>query len=124
MRPQPAFLLLSVLTASCGNNNLGPPSNLTGAWAAHYQIAGPSLVLNLAQPDGTITGSGTYQVEAGRSGTLQISGSYALPRVRLALRYDYGLTQNYDGAVLDSHQMIGTISDSTGYTGSLTFIRR
>ena len=123
MRPQPASLLLSLLTASCGSN-LGPPSHLTGAWAANYQIAGPSLVLNLSQPDGTITGSGTYQVEAGRSGTLQISGSYVRPHVRLALRYDYGLTRIYDGAVLDSHQMIGTESDSTGYTGSLTFIRR
>jgi hypothetical protein len=123
VRPQPAFLLLSVLTASCGNN-LGPPSNLTGAWAASYQIPGPGLVLNLAQPDGTITGSGTYQVEAGPSGTLRISGSYVRPHVRLALRYDLRSTRNYDGAVLDSHQMIGTESDSTGYTGSLTLIRR
>ena len=81
-------------------------------------------MFNLTQPDGTISGSGTYMGEAGPSGTLQVSGSYTAPHVWLALRYDYGLARNYVGAVLDSHQMTGVISDSTGFTGTLTFIHQ
>ena len=123
MRRQLGFILLGILTTSCGNN-LGPPANLTGAWAADFHLPGASLVLNLTQPDGAIAGSGTYTIEAGRAGTLQVSGSYTQPHVRLILLYDYGLTRNYDGAVLDSHQMTGTISDSTGSTGTLTLIRQ
>lgn len=123
MRPQFAFLVLGILTTSCGNN-IGPPANVTGAWAADSHVPGSGLVLDLTQPDGAVSGSGTYMVEAGRSGTLVVSGSYTRPRVRLALRYDFGLTRNYDGAVLDSHQMTGTLSDSTGFRGTLTFIRQ
>ena len=105
-------------------NSLGPPGNLTGAWAAAFHVPGSGLLLNLTQPDGTISGSGAYMGEAGPSGTLQVSGSYTAPHVRLALRYDYGLTRNYVGAVLDAHQMTGVISDSTGFTGTLTFIHQ
>ncbi|HET9708897.1 MAG TPA: hypothetical protein VFP39_11405 [Gemmatimonadales bacterium] len=123
MRCRLVFLVLSLLTASCANS-LGPPATVTGVWAAAFHIPGSSLVLNLTQPDGAVSGSGTYTGEAGPSGTLQVTGSYAAPHVTLALRYDYGLTRNYDGAVLDAHQMTGTISDSTGFTGTLTLIRQ
>ena len=120
MRPLLAILLLGFVSASCGNN-LAPPGNLTGVWAADYHFPGTSLILNLTQPDGSVTGTGTYSIEAGRSGTLDVSGSYSPPHVQLSLRYDYGLTLTFDGAVLNAHQMVGTTSDSTGSKSALTF---
>jgi len=123
VRRQLAYLFLGVLALSCGNN-LDPRANISGAWAADHLFPGSSLVLDLAQPGAGITGSGTYTTEAGPSGTLQVSGSYTPPRVRLALRFDFGLTRKYDATVLDSHQMSGELSDSTGFTEALTFIRQ
>lgn len=123
MRPKVSFLVLGLLSLSC-SNSLAPPATLAGTWAADYHLPGSSLVLDLSQTDATITGSGTYAGEAGPSGTLQVTGSYARPHVNLALQYDVGLTQTYVGTVVDSQHMTGTIADSTGYSGTLTFIRR
>jgi hypothetical protein len=123
VRPHLPVLLLGLLCLSC-SNSLAPPVNVAGAWAADYHLPGSSLVLNLSQTDSVITGNGTYAGEAGPSGTLQISGSYVRPHITLALHYDRGLSQTYDGAVLDSQHMTGTIADSTGFTATLTFIRR
>lgn len=123
VRPLFSFLLLGLLCLSC-SNNLAPPVNVEGTWAADYRLPGSSLVLNLSQTDDVITGNGTYAGEAGPSGTLQIGGSYARPHIRLTLQYDLGLTRTFDGTVLDSQHMTGTIADSTGYADTLTLIRR
>lgn len=123
MRSPLSVLVLGLLSLSC-RNSLAPPATLGGSWAADYHLPGSSLVLNLSQVGATITGSGTYSGEAGPSGTLQLTGSYVRPHVRLALHYDVGLRRTYDGTVLDSQHMTGTIADSTGSAGTLTFIRR
>ena len=123
VRPRFSLLLVGLLCLNC-SNSLAPPVNVAGTWAADYHLPGSSLVLSLSQTNGVITGNGTYAGEAGPSGTLQISGSYARPHISLALHYDAGLTRTYDGTVLDSEHMTGTEADSTGYADTLTLIRR
>lgn len=115
------FLCLSPLACS---NDLALPGELQGTWAADFTLPGASLVLDITQADGPITGSGTYAIEAGRAGTLQVRGSYTPPGISLTIQRDFGLRQTYTGMVLDSRHMTGTMADSTGRVFALTFTRR
>jgi hypothetical protein len=99
-------------------------SDLAGTWAADVGIPGASLDFTLAQTDGQLAGQGTYSIEAGRAGTLQVDGVYQRPAVTLSIRYDYGVTETYVGTVLNAGHMTGTISDSRGQGFPLTFTRR
>lgn len=117
------LLLLGLLCVGC-DDGLAPPADVQGTWAADFNLPGPSLVLDLTQLDGAIVGSGTYAIEAGRAGTLEVSGSYSRPGITLAIRYDYGRVGTYTGMVRDSRHMIGTMGDSSGHGFELTFSRR
>jgi hypothetical protein len=123
MRPKILLLSFGFLSLAC-NNDLALPGDLQGTWAADFNLPGASLVLNITQTDRTIAGGGTYAIEAGRAGTLQVSGSYDRPSISLTIERDYGLKQIYTGTVLDSQHMTGTTADSTGRKVALTFIRR
>jgi hypothetical protein len=123
MRPKILLLSFGLLSLAC-SNNLAPPGEVQGMWAAAFNLPGASLVLDITQVDRTIAGGGTYAIEAGRAGTLQVSGSYTRPSIMLTIQRDYGLTQTYTGTVLDSRHMTGTVADSTGRTFALTFTRR
>src|SRR5882762_9617344 len=72
MRRASVFPVL-LLLFGCGNG-LGPANDLSGTWAATYTFPGSSLVLNLSQDGAGITGTGTYVMEAGGAGTLQVVG--------------------------------------------------
>jgi hypothetical protein len=48
--------------------------DLRGTWAELYQIPGMSTVITLAVADTSITGTGTYAVEAGQPGTIAVTG--------------------------------------------------
>lgn len=123
---QPKILLLSfgLLSLACSNDLLVPPGEVQGMWAADFNVPGASLVLDLTQVDGTIAGGGTYAIEAGRSGTLHVSGSYTRPSIMLTIQRDDGLTQTYTGTVLNARLMTGTVADSAGHTFALDFTRR
>lgn len=118
-----ALLLLVLLSFGCGDG-LAPPADVQGTWTAEFGLPGPSIELDLRQLDGTVTGSGTYAIEAGRSGTLVVSGSYAWPRITLSIAYDYGRAETYTGTVLDSRHMTGIMADGAGRAFELTFHRR
>jgi len=47
-------------------------------------------VLNLSQDGAGVTGTGTYVMEAGGAGTLQVVGTYHRPNVNLSFHYDFG----------------------------------
>lgn len=117
------LLMVTLLSSGCANS-LSPAPDLQGTWAANFNIPGASLVLDLTQSDVTVSGSGTYAIEAGRNGILQVSGSYARPSVTLRIVFDYGRTETYAGTVLDTQHMRGTVSDSTGRQSPLSFTRR
>jgi hypothetical protein len=80
--------------------------------------------LNLEQADRNITGDGSFAFEAGRVGTLTVTGSYDFPRVALVLHYDFGLNLKYTGTVGVPWQMRGILADSLGHEYPTTFNRR
>ena len=106
------------LLMGCGNG-LGPANDLSGTWAATYSFPGSSMVLTLSQVDGGITGTGTYQMEAGRGGTLQVVGTYQRPSVELTLHFDLGQDQHYVGTVQDGSHITGALGSF-----SLPLVRR
>lgn len=123
MQPKILLVLFGLLFLGC-TTDLAAPGALQGTWAADFNFPGASLVLNITQVDGSITGSGTYAMEAGRSGTLRLSGAYTPPDISLSLERDDGLKQTYNGTVLDSQRMTGAIADTAGRVYPLTFTRR
>lgn len=122
MRQAVGLLSLSALL-SC-SNGLAPANDLGGTWAANFFLPGSSLVLDVGQADGLITGTGSYAIEAGRAGTLEFTGSYDRPRIALVLHYDFGQNLTYSGTVFDGRHMSGILADSLGRGASLTFTRR
>ena len=117
------LFVLGLFSLSC-SSSLGPAADVQGTWAANVNAPGASLVLDLTQTDGAVEGTGTYTIEAGRAGNLQVLGTYARPGITLSLTFDYGSTETYAGSVLDSRHMSGQISDSAGHVTTLTFTRR
>ena len=115
--------LISLVALSC-TSSLAPAADVRGTWAADFRVPGASLVLDLTQAGGAIDGTGTYAIEAGRAGTLQVSGTYTRPRITLSITFDYGRTETYAGTVLDPQHMSGTITDSAGQVSTLSFTRR
>jgi hypothetical protein len=121
MRYAIAILSLGVVL-SC-SDGIFPANDVSGAWAADFTIPGSSLQLNLAQGGQHITGSGSYAIEAGPAGTLQLSGTYDRPAIALVLHYDSGRTLTYSGVVDNPLQMTGTLADSLGPGVQVTFTR-
>jgi hypothetical protein len=124
MRPKILLLSFGLLSLSCDNKLLVPPGEVQGTWKADFNVPGPSLVLDITQADSTIAGGGTYAIEAGGAGTLQVSGFYTRPNIKLTIRRDDGYTETYTGTVLNARLMTGAVADSTGYTFALNFTRR
>ena len=122
MRMQ-SLLVLGLLSAGC-SSSLAPVADVQGIWTADYTVPGASLVLDLTQTNDAVEGTGTYSIEAGRAGNLQIRGTYGRPSITLNLTFDYGATGTYAGTVLDSRHVRGQISYGTGQVTSLTFTRR
>ena len=118
-----ALLFGALLSLGC-NNGVIPTANIGGTWAADFAIPGASLVLTIDQVDSSLTGSGTYAIEAGRAGTLQVVGTYACPTVTMSLQYDHGLRATFTGTVNGSRQMSGTLADTLGHSSSLTLMRQ
>src|SRR2546430_9848255 len=102
MPPKILLFFFSLFSLAC-SNALAPPGDVQGTWAANFNLPGPSLVLEITQGGRTIAGGGTYAMEAGRAGTLQISGSYTRPRLGVIVQRDFGLSQPFVSMVHDYH---------------------
>ena len=109
--------ILAALAISCSSPT-APSSAVAGTWAENLSVVGASLVLAL---DGSGNGNGTYAIEAGRSGTLQVSGHLAETSVSLTLLYDYGLVRTFTGTLTDATHLTGTFADASGV---IVFTRR
>ena len=91
---------------------------VAGTWAEVFSIPGPSLIVTI---DSAGNGSGTYAIEAGRSGVLQVTGSSTGAVMVLTLRYDYGLVRTFTGMLIDPNHLTGTFEDTMG---TISFVRR
>src|SRR5882672_1104978 len=55
------------------------PNGICGIWIADSRVPGASLVMDLQLREITVSGTGSYSIEAGRSGSLSVSGTYQPP---------------------------------------------
>ncbi len=129
-----ALVLVSVLLAACGagNDSSTPPAiSIDGTWAASHQPTGSGLVLTLGTRIGVdtpdtlvVNGSGTYAIEAGRSGTLSAYGSYRKTDLALQLTYDSGTTVTFAGSVNSATQIAAKLVYPNGSSSDTTFVKQ
>jgi len=120
-----AALAIGILLAACGGSAGDDPApSATGDWAQSPTVVGSSLVLHLASADPALSGSGTYTMEAGPSGTLSIRGSYVAPQVHLVLNFDRGGEEDFTGTLSADGRMTGTLTTAGGLSFNISFIRR
>jgi len=111
------------ITGPVTNGSPEPLTNLSGQWSAPYSVPGSSLAFELSQAEDSLHGTGTYAIEAGRAGTVELRGSFHIPNVELVLQYDYGPRWLFKGEVQDS-RMVGTVTDSAGHVLARTFVKQ
>jgi hypothetical protein len=112
-------LALAVSLQGCGSPTQPfPPTSddglaqlLSGTWAQQRTVVGSSLDLTLGPLGTTLSGTGHYALEAGRSGTLTLTGSVNNERVRLDIVYDSGALAQFDGALSDRNTLTGAMHD-------------
>jgi len=114
-------LVLAVGIPSCGSPTQPfPPTSddglaqlLNGAWAQQGTVVGSSLVLTLSSFGTSLSGTGQYAIEAGRSGALTLTGSVSSLRVHLDIVYDDGAVAQFDGALSDRNTLTGALHNGT-----------
>ena len=74
---------------------------LSGCWAAVFNIPGAGQTINITESGSTLTGAGSYQIEAGPSGDLTASGTRTGATFTLTLTFDYGRVEPL-GATIQS----------------------
>lgn len=119
-------IILVVALAVLGCNTSAFPANDLGTWSADYHLPGVSTLVTLHDFGGVLSGDGTWAMEAGPSGALQVSGTVHFPAITMVLRRDDGLSQTFTGAFVGDRSMSGTIADTTNgvpYQAPLTFTR-
>jgi len=84
---------------------------LAGTWAEDTTVPGVSFVLSLTTRDTLVSGTGTYAIEAGRSGTLSVTGTVTGSRVTLNIVYDYGPVSYFEGAPPTSSGLAGAMKN-------------
>jgi hypothetical protein len=110
-------ILLAVALASACSNPMAPAPGVAGTWSEQFSFPGASLVLQL---DASGNGNGTYSIEAGRSGTVQVTGVTNTRSITLSIRYDYGLLRTFNGTLTDDTHLTGAFTDANG---PVVFIR-
>jgi hypothetical protein len=103
-----------LLSTACGSQsgNVGGPltgSVLAGQWLQDNTVVGSSLGLSLSVSDTVVTGTGTYSIEAGRSGSLTVSGVASPTHVSLDFTYDSGALAHFDGTLPVAAVLAGAI---------------
>ena len=112
----------SVLWA-CGGSDTSTPS-VDGTWSEASQVVGSALTLRLASQSTGVVGTGAYAFEAGRSGTLSVTGAYQSSQVALTLVYDYGPTVSYTATFADENHLSGKLTFTDGSSQDAVFVRQ
>lgn len=113
-----------LLLAGCGSGT-GQTSQLTGRWAtvASVNVAG-TTALSLQQTGNTVTGTGQYSIEAGRSGTLSVSGTVSNVAVNLTFTYDTQNKAAFQGVLVDATHLNGALASSANNSSTLNLVRQ
>ena len=94
-------------------------AELRGTWSRAFTVAGSSTVFVVSVQDFTVTGGGTFAVEAGPSGTLSLSGQVTAqqmggPLVQIDFTQTNGFVGHFTGRLTD----INSLSGSVWYTSA------
>lgn len=116
------FLLLGLLFLGC-RNSTAPQVDIQGTWSEDGNVPGASLVITISETDGTLQGSGTYTIEAGQPGTLQLTGTHSGRNVTLVLTFDTDLVETWNGTIQDSSHMTGEVDGNPGGPVTVSFTR-
>ena len=106
-------LVLIAATGACrsGDRATSPHTaadDLRGTWSELYQIPGASTVITLAVADTSITGTGTYAIEAGQPGTIAVTGTISSEKmVDLDLVRSDGWAGHFHGALASRDSLSG-----------------
>ena len=111
-------LLCALAFVSACASPSAPSPSIAGTWAEDFSILGASLILTV---DSSGNGTGTYAIEAGRSGTVQVAGQVTAMMIALTIHYDYGPVRTFSGALTDATHLSGTFNDGSG---TVVFTRR
>jgi hypothetical protein len=94
-------------------DNLTDPNviahDLGGTWARVGTVVGSSTVLTLSVADTVISGTGTFALEAGASGTLTVSGVIAGTVVKFDIVTSIGLTEHFNGQLTSPGMLSGSL---------------
>jgi hypothetical protein len=89
---------------------------VAGTWAENFSFPGASLVVTV---DAFGNGSGTYAIEAGRSGVVQVHGTVGHATIMLTIQYDSGLVRTFTGSLSDANHLtdvLPTVVSSAGFS--------
>jgi hypothetical protein len=115
-------VLGALFLAACGGTT-SPSPLFSGNWKQDTHIAGSSLSFDLAQSGASITGLGSYSIEAGRSGSLRVTGTAAGSSISLHISYDYGPQADFQGTLQDPTHITGTIQYGGDVPTSVSFTK-
>lgn len=116
------LLLLGLLSLGC-RNGTAPQFDIQGTWSQDGNVPGASLVITIAESSGTLQGSGTYTIEAGQPGSLQVTGTHSGRNVTLALAFDTDLVETWNGTIQDASHMTGLVDRDPGGPVTMSFTR-
>jgi len=90
-------------------DRLGNPV-FSGTWA--HTAIGPVYreSMTLSQAGAHVTGTGTYAIEAGRSGPTTVDGTISGGTLTLTITRDYGLVESFTGRLTDATHLAGTLA--------------
>lgn len=120
------LLTLGIAAAafSCGGGGSSlATSSIDGMWSAYVDGLGSTLTMTLSSKDATVSGTGTYSVGAIRTGSVVVTGTYRPPSAALTITYDHGGTATLAATVMNSSQMKGKLTDTSGTIVDVEFVR-
>lgn len=96
---------------------------VSGTWA--NSAIGPYYreSMTLTQTGDHVSGTGTYAIEAGRTGPTTIDGMLTGKTVTLAITRDYGLVETFTGSLTDATHLTGTLA-MDGSKGAFSYVRQ
>ncbi len=112
-----------ILMSGCGTGNQIAPT-VTGRWVRSSNVPGSSLNMTLQQNGNQVTGAGSYAIEAGRSGTLQVNGTASSTKASLTITYDTGATATFMGQRTDATHLSGPFQTQGFPSDTTTFVKQ
>jgi hypothetical protein len=107
-----AVVIALTAAQSCGSNSepTGPlgTTDLAGTWAEQIGVPGASYVISLTVSDTSVTGTGTFSIEAGANGTMTVSGVVHDSTSQLLIVTSIGQRQHFNGMLMDRDTMSGS----------------